>query len=102
MTIKRELGFSNIIFEGDRQRVVNATNFPKDSRDELTPIIHDIHFMMQQSQGWQVHFHHRETNRVAHNLAKIACSLNCEKVWMEKCPSLILNMVLEDKLCNVL
>lgn len=92
-----ELGFSNIIFEDDCQRVVKDANFIKDTRDELSPIIHYIHFMMQRSQGWQVRFDHRVTNRVTHSLAKIAWY---ERVWMEEYPGLVLNMVLEDERCN--
>lgn len=46
MTITRELGLSNIIFEGDYQKVVNVVNFPKIYGDGMSPIMHDIHFMM--------------------------------------------------------
>lgn len=62
------------MFEGNCQKVVKATYCPKTTGDEMSPIIHGIHFMMQRAQGWQDHFVHRETNRVGHSLAKLACS----------------------------
>lgn len=101
MIICWELNLLNIIFEGDCQSVVQAINGARNFVEELNPILLDIWFMLQQAQGWSVSFVHREVNQVAHNLAKLAFSFDYDRFWLERCPSFVLSLILEEKLqCN--
>lgn len=61
--------------------------------------MHDILCMLHGSIGWQVCFVHRESNKVAHSLAKYVCNLSGESIWMEEYPVLILQLDLDDILC---
>lgn len=95
-----ELQFHKALFEGDCLKVITDASSSKTVGDELYPIIHDIRTMLQHSPGWSIQFCHREANRAAHHLAKIAYNFSEERVWMEECPSPIDVIVLEEKLCN--
>lgn len=48
--------------------------------------------------GWQVKFDYQETNKVAHALAKLACSIVEERILLEEVPeSVEISFVLVDK-----
>lgn len=100
MSICWELGLSNILFEGDCLQVARAVYSNRPSEDELSPIIHDIHCMLENAQDWQVCFAPRDANRAAHCLAKLACNCPSDFIWIEECPEHAFNVILEDKLCN--
>lgn len=100
MNLCSNLGFSKVIFEGDCQEIVKATNNHLDSWAEVSPLIHDIKSMLKNRFGWKVSFNYRETNSAAHNLAKIAVSFPEEHIWMEECPTQIMNVDLKEKFCN--
>ncbi|KAG6640000.1 hypothetical protein CIPAW_10G141100 [Carya illinoinensis] len=55
--------------------------------------------LMSNCDGWQISFNYRETNIVAHLLARHALSLEEEYVWMEECHIHVLSAVLHDQ-CN--
>lgn len=97
MTICWDLNLSNILFDGDCQVIVKAVNRSKTSDDELNLIVHDTRFMLHRASGWQVRFVYRESNGVAHSLAKLVLSCIGDQISMEDCPNPVLNMVLGEK-----
>lgn len=42
----------------------------------------------------------RDTNKASHALAKFACSITEETVWLEGCPVFLEPIVLNDSLCS--
>lgn len=66
---------------------------------EFSPLIHDIQTLMQERPGWQVGFDFRETNRVAHELATMACAIHEEMIWMEDYPACVERATVFDKQC---
>lgn len=96
-----DLGLFDILFEGDCLSIVNVVNSPQTLDDVMRPIIYDICCLLETTQGWHVQFALRKSNRVTCSLAKYACNILGECIWMEDCPSSIRNLVLKDKLYNV-
>lgn len=50
----REFGLSDILFKRDYLQVIQAMNSYGYLDDELSSILFDIFFLMQQVRGWQV------------------------------------------------
>lgn len=67
MQLCPDLGFHQVEFEGD------FLCRPSKKKHSVLKI-HDIQFMLQRMEGWQVRFDYGETNRVAHLLTK-------KKLW---------------------
>lgn len=44
--------------------------------------------------GWQVLFNYRDTNKVAHDLAKLTCTISEERIWMESILESVKNAVM--------
>lgn len=89
--------FLDILFEGDCLQVIKAMNNRKIIDDELSPIVFNISIMVQQARGWKFHCVNREANRVAHVLAKFACRLTSQRIWMEEYPPRASHFDLADK-----
>lgn len=68
------------MFEGDYLQVVKAVSSYKPSEDDLSSILHDIHYMMQWAKGWQVLHDNWESYRIAHCLVKLDCKELCESI----------------------
>lgn len=60
---------------------------------ELSPIMFDIWLMLRRAKGWLVTYAPRETNRVAHNLAKLAFTFETDQYWLKDCPNSALCLV---------
>lgn len=99
MQISWELYMSNIVFEGDCLQVVDAASSHLPRYDALGPIFFDIHHMLDRAHNWTVIHTPRYANRATHGLAKFACILSTDVIWMEDSPDSILNVILENKLC---
>lgn len=52
---------------------------------------------MKQIHGWKRKFTYREANMIAHMLAKFACYLFEDQIWMEDKPSFISDVLREEK-----
>ncbi|KAF5447618.1 hypothetical protein F2P56_033158 [Juglans regia] len=63
-------------------------------------IVEDIKQLRHQYSNWKVVFNYRESNEVAHNLAKMALLFDEELVWIEEVPSSIHQYIVKDNLCN--
>lgn len=100
MQIWLEMGFNHIVFKGDCQAMSKATKTTEDNRSEISPIVHDIRFLLQQRADWDVRFINREENEVANILANLATIRDSEIFWVEKCVGEVLSLVQKDKYCN--
>lgn len=61
--------------------------------------ISDIHYMLQRCPSWSVQYGHKFTNRIAHNLSKLACNLVGNSIWVENYPLMIEDVIQQEKLC---
>lgn len=90
MIIAKDLGFTNVEFEGDCKQVVMAINCNFPTQDAISPIVFDIRQMLPSDQHWKVSYAPREQNRGADCLVNLACNLACisnlETVWVEDYP----------------
>lgn len=85
MVLCLELGLWSVVLEGDSQMVVKAT-----SNEE----------MLTDYGTWlSVNFTYRETNNIAHKLARLALTFS-EEVWIEDGPIQILTSVSSEIYCN--
>lgn len=89
------------MFEGDCLKVISTSNSTTLVGDKLHSIIFDIRELLQQTPGWTLLFSYREANKAANALAKLACNLAKNVVWMENCPFSVVVFIKEDKLCNL-
>lgn len=72
MTLCQDLGFPQVVFEGDCKEVVMVATSRDDIEFELYPLIYDIHNYIRNQPFWKVQYAPRETNQIAHNLAHLA------------------------------
>ncbi|KAK9987896.1 hypothetical protein SO802_028135 [Lithocarpus litseifolius] len=81
-----ELGFANVIFEGDCVNVIKALTDPSPSLASYGLLIQEAQQLATQLHG--VCFQHvgREGNKVAHNLARHARHVTGFEIWMEDVP----------------
>lgn len=99
MTICWELGFIDVVFEENCLRVVTVANSINLAKDDLCLIISNVQHMILKAQGWSVQYSHWSTNRVTHNLAKLACNITSNYIWIEEYPPSIDDVIQLDKLC---
>lgn len=64
--------------------MVTAANNALLAEDDIYLNIFDVHHMLLQAKGWSVHYNHHSTNRAAHSLAKLACNVTSDTIWIEK------------------
>ncbi|XP_041001550.1 uncharacterized protein LOC121247238 [Juglans microcarpa x Juglans regia] len=99
MDFCRDLNFDKVTFEGDAQVVINTVNDPVEDLSLNGSIIEEMKMMLKGWQGWKVQYSHRDTNTVAHKLAKAALNSEEEKVWIEEAPVFVLNSLHFNKHC---
>lgn len=100
MEMCNELGFRDVIFEGDAKAIIDVVNSEEDDESWRGQIIEDIKKIVRQREWWSVAFVHREGNVVAHQLAKLALQNEEEICWIEDGPSNIHRLIVHDKECN--
>ncbi|XP_042944583.1 uncharacterized protein LOC122278459 [Carya illinoinensis] len=100
MKLCAELNFRKVQFEGDTLSVMNAVNSSDECWERHGQVIEDLKDVLRKRIDWSVVYANRCCNNVAHSLAKIALSIQEERVWMEDYPQEILKCVKFDKLCN--
>lgn len=62
-------------------------------------MIEDTQVIFVNKTYWSIQFAYRESNNVAHLLAKRGLSKEGEEVWIEECPYEVMDVVIHDKLC---
>ena len=83
--IARELGFHNVIVEGDSESIINSINGNIMAQSEFGHILHDIKFLCSFFSCISFQHVRRQGNYLAHKLARRAMS-NPLDVWMESVP----------------
>jgi hypothetical protein len=68
----QEIGVQKMILEGDAKQIIDAIQ-EKDKQDSMIGhLIDDVRLSLENIPEWKVDHVYRETNRVAHGLAKLA------------------------------
>lgn len=88
-----EFGFNSIELEGDVREVVLALKSVEVCEAAYGSIIMETHLLLESYQFWMVNHIRREGNMVAHRLAKFAVTHQCHHVWIDVCPSFVLEVV---------
>lgn len=70
--------------------MVKAASNPHLNDDDLGPMIHDIQHMLANAMDWKVSFTPKNANQADHVLAKLACSITNDVIWMGEFPNIIL------------
>jgi ribonuclease HI len=96
----KDVGFYEIILEGDAKQVVDDVNSRSPKHDVSGLFVEGIRTEMQGLRGVTIAHVNREANNVAHLLAKEASTLEMDGVWLEECPTFILNAVLREILSS--
>jgi hypothetical protein len=92
----REVGFFEVMFEGDVLQVVQEINT---GNPPLSRIGHFVESIKKELEGFRfssVSYCRREVNCVAHELAKEASSKGIDEVWLEEWPNFISEVVCRD------
>jgi ribonuclease HI len=92
----KEVGFYEIILEGDAQQVVNDVNSRTPNHDVAGHFVEGIIMEMQGLREVSISHVGRDANNVAHQLAKDASTKEIDYVWLEDCPNFILHAVLRE------
>ncbi|XP_038708505.1 uncharacterized protein LOC120003559 [Tripterygium wilfordii] len=88
-----ELGFTELIFEGDAAVVVEAINGSDVHRAIWSPVIMEIKRLLRFLSSWKFVHIRRTANEAAHSMAKHAFLIQGMRVWIEEiktvlfCPS---------------
>ncbi|XP_040994257.1 uncharacterized protein LOC121240790 [Juglans microcarpa x Juglans regia] len=86
MELCQDLAFTLVEFEGDAKAVVDVVKSNVDENSWLGQVIEDIKQMMNRFSSWKLSFAHRMSNKVAHEVAKLALRFDSERVWLEEGP----------------
>jgi ribonuclease HI len=96
----KEVGFFEIILEWDAKQVVDDVNSRSPKYDGSGRFVEGIIMEMQGLQRVSISHVSREANNIAHLLAKEASTKEMDCVWLEECPTFILNAVLRETLSS--
>ena len=81
-----DAGFSKIILEGDNVHVMKAISSPGVNSSRLGLIYEDIQCLAAGLRSFFVSCVRRSANFVAHSLARYACQIDNDVIWLEKIP----------------
>ncbi|XP_040988941.1 uncharacterized protein LOC121236557 [Juglans microcarpa x Juglans regia] len=96
MELCRDSGLNKVIFEGDAQNIVKVVYSPDEDLSCFGSIIEDSKPFLSEWSNWAVQYTHKNTNTVAHSLAKLALRSNVEQVWIEEVPFCISSCLQKD------
>lgn len=89
----KEVGFWNVVFEGDEAQVVKELKIDSLCFSKLGHFIDSIQLELQFFRSTSFQAVPRACNMVAHNLARMASSNNVYLCWLEDTPSSVSNIV---------
>ena len=81
-----DLGFSEVVLEGDNIGVMRSIQSKGANNSSLGHIYGDIHCLAAGFRVWSVSYVKRTANSVAHSLAKYVRQVVDEQVWLEESP----------------
>ena len=91
-----ELGFENIILEGDSDVLIKLLNSCSRSLAPFGHLINDIMFLASRFTCFRATHVRRHCNKVAHLLARKSISFSPLSVWMEDVPPDLLSVIQAD------
>ncbi|XP_042974665.1 uncharacterized protein LOC122306301 [Carya illinoinensis] len=97
MKLCADLNITEVIFEGDALKVVRAVNNLESSWEWHGQVVEDIKKVLRNRTSWKVIHAYRESNCVAHFLAKFSFTVNEDRIWIEEGPEGMQVYVLKDK-----
>jgi len=86
-------GFTSISLEGDAQEVVRAVHRDDEGRYPFGSLIFDAKEILKSFISWDIGYVARGINGAAHYLARLACSKQLTKIWVDPCPSCLVGIV---------
>ena len=89
----RELGFHEILLEGDSKQVVMAISSKERNWCKHGHIVGDILELLKSFRCWDIGHTKKTANGAAHGLAKAAVRESGEKIWIEEISSTIYDIV---------
>ncbi|GMI83380.1 hypothetical protein like AT3G09510 [Hibiscus trionum] len=92
-----DMGFSQIILEGDARTVIEKLRRPEQDFSHLSALISNGKFLMNQFYKCELSFTHRNGNKAAYVLAKIGLSAHQDTVWVEDAPTAVLLATEKDR-----
>ncbi|XP_059446504.1 uncharacterized protein LOC132178058 [Corylus avellana] len=81
-----EMGIRQVQLEGDAKTLVDIINSDEADESGRGQLIADIRLILRAIPCWEMRFTHREGNKVAHLLAKLAKHDTMNKVWLYNPP----------------
>ena len=88
-----DVGFTVLIIEGDSVNAMRGIVLGKENQSALGHVIGDIRHLMGAVEWSFVSCIKRNSNRVAHALARYAHHVSSDLFWMEEVPSVALDFV---------
>jgi hypothetical protein len=92
----RNLGFDSVDLEGDAREIILALEKTEDADSIHGFLLEETRQILESLPSWRVSHVRREGNTVAHLLAKFALSQQSQRVWLNSCPSMLVNAVNAD------
>jgi len=92
----RFMGYHSVELEGDAREIILALNKAEEDDSTHGHFLTETRQMLGSMVTWKVSHVRREGNRAAHNLAKLALSKQCNRVWINSCPRELLDVVNAD------
>ena len=96
LSFAHELGFQNVILEGDALHLIQASKSQEQNLCPLGLLVEDVKIYSNHFQRVLYSHIKRNGNSVAHNLARYAISIPDFQVWMKDVPSHIVSVLLSD------
>ncbi|XP_059458257.1 uncharacterized protein LOC132187840 [Corylus avellana] len=90
----RELGFFEILLEGDSMLVVKAIGGNTQNWLKYGQIVEDTNMVLRSLRHWKIGHVKRKANEAAHVLAKEAVRTVTDNIWIEEISACIFNIVL--------
>ena len=96
--LARDLGFNEVIIEGDAKTIMDAlaNSDPQLIPSSIQKVIEGPNFRLQAFKSWQIRHVHRSCNIAAHMLARHACNVPDSLVWVEDAPPMIFSQICMD------
>jgi ribonuclease HI len=91
-----QLGFNDVIFEGDCLEVVRGIREEGRNVTRYGSTLEETKEMLKDCRHWEISHARRTANEAAHRVAKMAVSLNVNQLWLTTTPPCIRDVVLAD------